>query len=127
MAESMVPSPDQVGTASVWFTTQAGISATILAVVCVCMATYIVWRERECRKAEDLTNARWIKAIESMAREWVKTVDTMGDEWARRIDQFRADVKEAFNQNDSIADRVVEALNNLKIEVARMSARRERD
>lgn len=127
MSESMVPSPEQVGTAGVYLTSQAGISNTILVFICGCLLAYTIWREIECRKAAKDTEAKWIKAVELMAREWAKTVDTMGDEWARRIDQFRADVKEAFNQNDSIADKVVEALNNVKLEVARMSARRERD
>lgn len=116
MAMPDAPTVEQAGTATVWFTSQAGITATVLAFVCLGLAGGLVWAIRTCRRSHEETNASWLAAI-----------DKMQAEWGRRQENFRSDVKEAFNQNDEIADKVVEALNGVKIEVARMSGRRDRD
>lgn len=105
--------PDQVGGATVWFTSQAGITATVLAFVCIGLCCGLVWAVRTCRASLKDANDAWVKAISEMEVRW-----------GARMDQFRGDVKEAFNQNDSIADKVVEALNGLKLEIARRSGRR---
>lgn len=110
-----LPSAEQVGTGTVWFTSQAGITATVLAFVCIGLALGLIWSIRSCRNAASDANTIW-----------TASVTVMQAEWAKRMDQFRADIKEAFNQNDEIADKVVEALNGVKIEIARMSGRRDR-
>lgn len=110
-----IPTPDQIGSATVWFTSQAGIAATILAFVAAVEAIGFIWAVRRCEKFLKDANDSWIKASADMA-----------DAWAKRIDQMRLDVKEAFNQNDSLADKMVEALHSLKIEIARMSGRSDR-
>jgi len=96
-------SAEQAGSAAVWFTTQAGIAATILAVVCICLAIGLVWAVRTCRQALSDADAAW----------------------GVRFDQLRKDIKDAFGQNAAIADRVVNALHALQMEIARLSAKRE--
>lgn len=110
-----LPTVEQAGSATVWFTTQAGITATVLAVGCIILLTALIWSMRHCRKE-----------LRDQASEHAVHVKHLTEEWGKRIDQFRADVKEAFGQNDGIADKVVEAMNNLKLEIARMSGRSER-
>jgi hypothetical protein len=114
-----IPSAEQVGSAATWFTTQAGITATVLAFVAIAEAVGLVWVIRACRKdqrdAHDKAHGHWAGRTEEMQKDWGK-----------RIDQFRADVKEAFGQNDEIADKVVDALGKLQNEIARMSGRFDR-
>lgn len=105
---------EQAGTAAVWFTTQAGITALVLAVVCIALAIHAVWREIHCRKEREANDAAWKEAVRELT-----------EAWGRRVDQMRADVKEAFAQNADIADKVVTALHAVQMEVARLSARRE--
>jgi uncharacterized protein YjbJ (UPF0337 family) len=114
-----LPSPEQVGTATTWFTTQAGITATVLAFVCIAEAIGLVWAIRACRKALGDAN-------EKSHAHWSSKTGEMQEAWGKRIDQFRADVKEAFGQNDEIADKVVDALGKLQVEIARMSGRNDR-
>lgn len=114
-----LPTPEQAGAAASYLTDKAGITATVLAVVCIAEAVGLVWAIRACRKAlhdsHDKAHAHWS----------VKTSE-MQEAWGKRIDQFRTDVKEAFGQNDDIADKVVDALGKLQNEVARMSGRIDR-
>lgn len=110
-----IPTPDQVGTATTWFTSQAGITATVLAFVSLGLAAGLIWAVKSCRDALEKANTAWVVAIKEMQ-----------DSWAKRVDNMRADVKEAFNQNGDIADRVVEAMNKLGLEIARMSGRNDR-
>ena len=49
MAERPIPTIDQAANGAVWFTTQAGIAATILAVVSIALATAMVLLFRSCR------------------------------------------------------------------------------
>lgn len=107
---------EQAGTAAVWFTTQAGITATVLAVVCICLGAALVWSMRHCREE-----------LRKMAEVHNKELAELSLTWGKRIDQFRTDVKEAFGQNSTLADKMVEAMHSLNIEIARMSARRERE
>lgn len=109
-------SAEQAGTATVWFTTQAGITATVLAIVCIALAIHAVWREIHCRKEREASEAAWKEAVRELT-----------EAWGRRVDQMRGDVKDAFGQNAALADKIVEAMNGLKIEIARMSARRGHD
>ena len=94
-----------------------------MAFVSIALAAAYVWERRTCGKTVETVNAAWIKAIDELSR----AKDAQIEGWAKRMDQFRADVKEAFNQNDAIADKVVDALHKLNIEVARVGARRDRD
>lgn len=113
MAE--IPTPDQVGGATVWFTSEAGIVATVLAFVSISLAIALVWTVRAWRNSQAESEKAWAKTIESLTQAW-----------GARMDQFRADVKEAFAQNDDIAEKVATALENVKLEVARMSGLHER-
>jgi hypothetical protein len=114
-----IPSAEQVGSAATWFTTQAGITATVLAFVAIAEAIGLVWAIRACRKALE-------GAHDKAHGHWAGRTEEMQKSWGTRIDQFRTDVKEAFGQNDEIADKVVEALGKLQNEVARMSGRIDR-
>lgn len=111
-----LPSAEQAGSAAVWFTTQAGITATVLAAMCLCLGGALVWSIKHCR--EEVT-----KQAEAHAAQMKACVD----EWAKRLDNFRADVKEAFNQNDVIAEKMVTAMHLVQTELARMGGRRERE
>lgn len=95
--------PEQVGSAAVYLTDRAGIAATILAFVSIGLAAGLVWAVRTCRQA-------------------LKDADKA---WGARFDQLRGDIKEAFGQNAAIADRVVNALHALQMEIARLSAKRD--
>lgn len=128
MAE--LPSVEQAGTATVWFTTQAGITATVLAVFCIVLIANQIWMVRR-HAAEILAlnsaHAELVKAlgaghhvtIEALIAKWIDQVT----EWAKRIDGFRGDIKDAFGENNAIADKVVDALMNVKLEIARMGGR----
>jgi len=109
-------SADQVGTATTWFTSEAGITATVLAFVSLALAGGLIWAVKSCRDALRDANAVWALQIEHLQKTW-----------GVRLDQFRTDVKEAFVQNDDIADKVVTALHSVQNEIARMSGRRDRD
>lgn len=108
-----VPNNEQLGDAAVWFSTQAGVTALVLAVVCIVLAIYVIYREIECRKERKAASAAWAEAIRELS-----------EGYGRRVDQMRNDVKDAFAQNDKIAEKVVSALHALQMEVARLSARR---
>jgi hypothetical protein len=108
--------PEQVGSAFMGFTSVAGVTAAVLAVVCIALAVAYVWERRSCRAELKAANDSWIKSINELV-----------DSWGKRIDQIRGDTKDAFGQNAVLADKMVEAMNSLKIEIARMSARRGRD
>lgn len=125
MGEMKMPefTSDQVGSATVWFTSQAGIAATILAFVLIAVSAAFAWHVRASRRQIAELNDSWIKAIEKLSKGWGEQTEG----WGKRMDQFRADIKEAFNQNDAIADKVVDALHKLTVEIARVGARRERD
>lgn len=114
-----LPSPEQAGTAAVWFTSQAGITATVLAIICIVQFVALVWVIRAFRKSVE-------GAHDKAHGHWSGKTDDMQKAWGARIDQFRSDVKEAFGQNDEIADKVVDALGKLQIEIARMSGRSDR-
>lgn len=114
MAEIPIPSVEQAGQGTVWFTSVAGITATVLAFVALGLAVAYVWERMSCRKEIAANNKLWVDAIERLTKAW-----------GERIDQIRGDTKEAFGQNGTLAEKMVEAMNTLKIEVARMSARRE--
>jgi len=107
-------STDQIGSATVWFASNAGIAATILAFVCIALAIDRVWTQRRHEKALKDANDSWVKALTELA-----------ENWGKRIDQIRGDTKDAFGQNAALADKMVEAMHSLKIEIARMSARRD--
>ena len=109
-----VPSNQEIGSAAVWYSTQAGILSLTLAVVCIALSIYVIWRDYQCKKEREASNAAWMESIRELT-----------EAWGRRVDNMRADVKEAFTQNDKIAEKVVSALHILQMEVARMSARRD--
>lgn len=125
MAE--MPSVEQAGQGAVWFTSQAGITATVLAVVCIALAAGLVWSVRNCRielAAMAKSHAEHVKAVDGAYRV---TIEAMAQEWGKRIDGFRQDIKDAFGENGDIADKVVAAMNNLGLEIARMSGRVDHD
>lgn len=111
-----IPSPEQIGTAAAWFNSEAGITATVLAVVAMLEAAALVAGVLWCRRS-----------IKDVNEAWVKTVTELSNLWSARIDQMRTDVKDAFSQNDAIADKMVDAMHGVEKEIARMSGRRERD
>lgn len=45
-----LPTAEQVASGTTWFTSQAGISSTILAVFCIVIAAVLVWMIREHKK-----------------------------------------------------------------------------
>jgi len=128
------PSVEQAGDATVWFTTQAGITATVLAVVSISLAIGLVILAKLCRSSFlDVTrehtatvtqlktdHERILLAVKDSHEAVVLGLTTA---WGKRLDDFRADIKEAFSQNDDIADKVVAALQGVQNEVARMSGR----
>lgn len=123
MAEIPIPTVEQAGAGAVYLTEQAGISTTILAVVAISLALGLVVAAWWCRKALREQNAEWIKAVASMQATWLANQE----EWKRMIGNYRSDIKEAFNQNDEVADKMVEAMNAVKLEIARMSGVQSRD
>lgn len=128
-----LPSVEQAGGAAVWFTSQAGVTALVLAVICIVQFVALWWRDKR-HEAERVAliagHAALVKAldagskitIEALIGKWIE----QATEWGKRIDGFRGDIKDAFGENNDIADKVVGALNELKIEIARMSGRGER-
>lgn len=107
---------EQAGSAAVWFSTNAGVTSLVLAVVCICLSSYLVWREIQCRKTAEANNSAWMEQVRELT-----------EAWGRRVDQMRGDTKDAFGQVAILADKMVDAMNSLKIEIARMSARRGHD
>ncbi len=107
-------SPDQAGSAAVWFTTQAGVTALVLAVVCIALAAALVWSVRDCRQE-----------LAAQANKHKMELRDLAETFRDRIENFRTDVKEAFNQNDEIAKEVSKALHQVALEVAHMKGRRE--
>lgn len=105
-------SADQVGSATIWFTSQAGIAATILAFVAIIEAIIIFWGIRE-----------WRDSIASVNKAWIDRIKELTEAWAVLLGNYRGDIKEAFNQNDAIAEKLIAALHALQMEIARMSAR----
>jgi hypothetical protein len=131
-----LPSTEQLGSATTWFTSKAGITATVLAVVAIAEAAALVClirrHDKHVAAAHAAAHTHWAEKFEAAEKLWrgkFEDAETAWKlkvtEWAARIDQFRTDVKEAFNQNDNIADKVVDVLTKLQIEIARMSARRD--
>lgn len=119
--------PEQVASATTWFTDKAGITATVLAIVAIAEALGIIWLVRKCAAAVENANTNAHKHWSQKFVDSHEAAQVKVQEWGARIDQFRADVKEAFGQNDDIADKVVDALNKLQLEIARMGARRGHD
>lgn len=117
-----IPTPEQMGSAAVWFNSQAGISATVLAVVAIAEAVGLVAAAWWCRKSLREANEDWLKSIVKVETAWLEKQD----EWAKRVDNMRSDVKEAFNQNDKIADKMVAAMHSVQTEIARLGGRRDR-
>ncbi len=107
---------EQAGTAAAYLSDRAGITAAVLAIVCVGLSVYLVWREIQCRKERETSHAAWTETIRQLT-----------EAWGNRVDQMRGDVKEAFQQNAKLADRMVEAMNTVRIEMARMSGGSRRD
>lgn len=121
-----MPSVEQAGNATVWFTSQAGITATVLAVVCIALAAALVWSVRNCRHELAGLKREHEAVLLAIKDGHEERLLNLLSEWGKRIDGFRSDIKDAFGQNSDIADRVVEAMNKLGLEIARMSGRRER-
>lgn len=107
---------EQAGTAAAYLSDRAGITAAVLAVVCVGLSIYLVWREMHCRREREASHVAWTETIRQLT-----------EAWGNRVDQMRGDVKEAFNQNAALADKMVEAMHSLRLEMARLGARRDRD
>ena len=121
-----LPTVEQAGSATVWFTTQAGITATVLAVGCILLLAALIWSIRHCR--QELTGMAKSHAadLKTASDAYEKRLKEMADAWGKRIDQMRDDIKEAFGQNSDIADKVVAALHSVQNEIARMSGRHDR-
>lgn len=120
-----IPTADQVGTATTWFTSQAGITATVLAFVSIVLFAYVIWQEREHKKerAELRTELfgdkdRGVIGIvpslmdktESMRVEVWKSVDNMmallTDTLNKVQEHRRGDAITQFTKLDNILDEV---------------------
>ena len=58
MASVPIPTVAEAGQGAAWFTTQAGIVATVLAVICITMIFGIVFLFRNCKKEMESAWAR---------------------------------------------------------------------
>jgi hypothetical protein len=104
-----VPTVEQAGSATVWFTSQAGIVSAVLAIISIALACGLVWAVLTCRKALKDANTAWVTAMDKMQLLW-----------GARIDQMRGDVKEAFGQNAKVAEAMVAAMKGVELEIARL-------
>lgn len=104
--------PDQLASGAAWYSSQAGVTALTLAVVCICLAVGLVWTVKQWRGAISETDAKWTAALDAVEKRL-----------AAVLDGFRGDIRTNFKVTDDAADKVVEALHSVKIEVARLSGR----
>lgn len=93
MAEIPIPTAAEAGQGIAWFNSQAGIVATVLAVICLALATALVFLFRSCKA--------------DMAAAWVRVTQISE---ARTADSKAGD--EAIAKNTIALTIVAERLNN---------------
>lgn len=68
-----IPNTEEVGHATTWFTTQAGITATVLAFVAIVLAVFVIYLIRKHEKER----IEWLTKIETMRKEEWTAIDNL--------------------------------------------------
>lgn len=79
MADIPIPTAQEVGTGLAWFNTQAGIVATVLAVVALALAAAYIWERIKCGKEMENAWARVTEISTARTNDALATIKALGE------------------------------------------------